>query len=67
MSSAHIDVALDHLVKGGQVRVEDAGRVEFLWDEIRRLKRDKRAARRPRRTTPAPAAAAAPEQAAAPS
>ena len=43
MSSGHIDVALDRLVKGGQVRVEDAGRVEFLWDEIRRLKRDKRA------------------------
>src|SRR3954470_6064988 len=43
MSSGHIDVALDRLVKGGQVRVEDAGRVEFLWDEIRRLKRYKRA------------------------
>jgi quinolinate synthase len=43
MSAGHIDVTLDRLVKGGQVRVEDAGRVEFLWDEIRRLKRDKRA------------------------
>ena len=36
-------VSLDRLVKGGQVRVEDAGRVEFLWDEIRRLKREKNA------------------------
>src|SRR3954466_2535742 len=43
MSSGHIDVTIDRLVKGGQVRVEDAGRVEFLWDEIRRLKREKRA------------------------
>jgi quinolinate synthase len=36
-------VALDRLVKGGQVALEDAGRVEFLWDEIRRLKREKNA------------------------
>src|SRR5438876_2729923 len=43
MSAGDIDVALDRLVQGGQVRGEDAGRVEFLWDEIRRLKRDKRA------------------------
>ena len=43
MSVSHIDVTLDRLVKGGQVRVEDAGRVEFLWNEIRRLKREKRA------------------------
>ena len=43
MSAGNIDVTLDRLVRGGQVRVENAGRVEFLWDEIRRLKRDKRA------------------------
>jgi quinolinate synthase len=36
-------VSLDRLVKGGQVAVEEAGRVEFLWDEIRRLKREKNA------------------------
>ena len=42
-SSPSSFVSLDRLVKGGQVRVEDAGRVEFLWGEIRRLKREKRA------------------------
>jgi quinolinate synthase len=36
-------VALDRLVKGGQVAESDAARVAELWDEIRRLKRDKRA------------------------
>src|ERR1041384_1523652 len=36
-------VSLDRLVKGGHVEAADAGRVEHLWDEIRRLKRDKRA------------------------
>jgi quinolinate synthase len=36
-------VALDRLVKGGQVQERDAARVEFLWDEIRRLKREKNA------------------------
>jgi quinolinate synthase len=36
-------VSLDRLVKGGQVAVDEAGRVEFLWDEIRRLKREKNA------------------------
>src|SRR3954465_15050211 len=36
-------VSLDRLVKGGQVQEADAGRVEQLWDEIRRLKRDKKA------------------------
>ena len=36
-------VSLDRLVKGGHVEEADAPRVEHLWDEIRRLKRDKRA------------------------
>ena len=36
-------VSLDRLVKGGHVDEADARRVEQLWDEIRRLKRDKRA------------------------
>ena len=36
-------VALDRLVKGGHVHEEDATRVQFLWDEIRRLKREKNA------------------------
>ena len=36
-------VSLDRLVKGGQVQEADAPRVEQLWDEIRRLKRDKKA------------------------
>src|SRR3954454_20183354 len=36
-------VTLDRLVKGGHVEEADAARVEHLWDEIRRLKRDKRA------------------------
>jgi quinolinate synthase len=36
-------VSLDRLVKGGHVEEADAPRVEQLWDEIRRLKRDKRA------------------------
>jgi quinolinate synthase len=36
-------VSLDRLVKGGHVEEADAPRVELLWDEIRRLKRDKRA------------------------
>jgi quinolinate synthase len=36
-------VALDRLVKGGQVPVEQAARVAFLWDEIRRLKRERNA------------------------
>src|SRR3954462_9285101 len=36
-------VSLDRLVKTGQVPETDAPRVEQLWDEIRRLKRDKRA------------------------
>src|SRR3954468_11681131 len=36
-------VTLDRLVKGGHVEERDAPRVEQLWDEIRRLKRDKRA------------------------
>jgi quinolinate synthase len=36
-------VSLDRLVKGGQVAADDAARVEFLWDEIRRIKRDKNA------------------------
>jgi quinolinate synthase len=36
-------VSLDRLVKGGHVDEADAPRVEQLWAEIRRLKRDKRA------------------------
>ena len=36
-------VSLDRLVKGGHVEEADAPRVEHLWDEIRRLKREKRA------------------------
>ena len=36
-------VSLDRLVKGGHVDEADAPRVEELWAEIRRLKRDKRA------------------------
>ena len=36
-------VSLDRLVRSGQVASDDAGRVEFLWDEIRRLKREKNA------------------------
>src|SRR5580693_4816445 len=36
-------VALDRLVRGGHVAESDATRVAHLWDEIRRLKRDKRA------------------------
>jgi quinolinate synthase len=36
-------VSLDRLVKGGHVEEADAPRVEQLWSEIRRLKRDKRA------------------------
>src|SRR3954470_15231857 len=36
-------VALDRLVKGGHVQEADAPRVEHLWAEIRRLKRDKKA------------------------
>ena len=36
-------VSLDRLVTGGQVPVAEAPRVEHLWDEIRRLKREKRA------------------------
>src|SRR3954468_818172 len=36
-------VSLDRLVKGGHVEAADAPRVEELWAEIRRLKREKRA------------------------
>jgi quinolinate synthase len=36
-------VSLDRLVKGGHIEEADAPRVEELWGEIRRLKRDKRA------------------------
>jgi quinolinate synthase len=36
-------VTVDRLVRGGHVAAEDAARTEFLWDEIRRLKREKRA------------------------
>jgi quinolinate synthase len=37
------DVSIARLVRGGQVEESRASRVAFLWDEIRRLKRDKRA------------------------
>src|SRR5580692_10848022 len=36
-------VTVDRLVRGGHVAAADAARTEFLWDEIRRLKRDKNA------------------------
>jgi quinolinate synthase len=36
-------VSLDRLVKGGHVEEADAPRIEELWAEIRRLKREKRA------------------------
>jgi quinolinate synthase len=37
------DVAIERLVKSGHVEESRASRVAFLWDEIRRLKREKRA------------------------
>jgi quinolinate synthase len=37
------DVSIERLVRGGQVEASRADRVTFLWEEIRRLKRDKRA------------------------
>jgi len=36
-------VSVERLVKGGHVAAEDAARTEFLWAEIRRLKREKNA------------------------
>jgi quinolinate synthase len=36
-------VTVDRLVRGGHVAAADAARTAFLWDEIRRLKRDKNA------------------------
>jgi quinolinate synthase len=36
-------VSVERLVRGGHVAAEDAARTEFLWEEIRRLKRDKNA------------------------
>jgi quinolinate synthase len=36
-------VTVDRLVRGGHVPAADAARTAFLWDEIRRLKRDKNA------------------------
>ena len=36
-------VALDQLVRRGHLPEDQAARVAWLWDEIRRLKRDKRA------------------------
>jgi len=41
MSSSFITV--DRLVRGGQVAAADGDRVAWLWDEIRRLKREKNA------------------------
>jgi quinolinate synthase len=36
-------VTIERLVRGGHVAAEAAARTEFLWDEIRRLKREKNA------------------------
>ncbi|HEY0715961.1 MAG TPA: quinolinate synthase [Polyangia bacterium] len=36
-------VSVERLVRGGQIRPEQADRTEFLWSEIRRLKREKNA------------------------
>ena len=36
-------VALDQLVRRGHLPEDQAARVDWLWDEIRRLKREKRA------------------------
>src|SRR6516162_5861970 len=36
-------VTLDRLVKGGHLPAAEAARTEWLWSEIRRLKREKRA------------------------
>src|SRR3954467_7350388 len=36
-------VAVEDLVRRGHVREGEAARIEYLWDEIRRLKREKRA------------------------
>jgi quinolinate synthase len=36
-------VTIDRLVRGGHVPEDEAARVTFLWDEIRRLKREKNA------------------------
>ena len=36
-------VALDQLVRRGHLPEDQAARVAWLWDEIRRLKREKRA------------------------
>jgi quinolinate synthase len=36
-------VTIDRLVRGGHLAAADAARTEHLWDEIRRLKRDKQA------------------------
>src|SRR3954471_19173196 len=43
MSAVAPLVSIDRLVRGGHVPAAEAGRVEHLWDEIGRLKRDKRA------------------------
>ena len=37
------DVTIERLVKSGQIEESRAERTRFLWDEIRRLKREKRA------------------------
>ena len=38
-----LDISIERLLRGGQVEESRAARVAFLWDEIRRLKREKRA------------------------
>jgi quinolinate synthase len=37
------DVSIERLVRNGQIEESRAARTQFLWDEIRRLKHDKRA------------------------
>ena len=36
-------ISLERLVRGGHVAASDAERTGWLWDEIRRLKREKNA------------------------
>ncbi len=38
-----LDVSIDRLVRGGQVEGSRAARTTWLWDEIRRIKKEKRA------------------------
>jgi len=38
-----LDVTIDRLVRAGQLEESRADRTRFLWEEIRRLKREKQA------------------------